>query len=116
MLNDIEDIMIGATNTSVADIVPYRLVDISSVTGEFEMAIGTSGGVNVGIIMDACVIGDKQAVLMSGIGKVLASGTVTAGEHVECAAGLVLTSTTPASYIGVALSTGTDVLVDVWLK
>lgn len=110
-----------------AAIVGGLLVAVSG-TGTVATA-GAAADDWVGVAaFDVAASGDKLTVHHGGVQRLLASGLVTAGDVVVCgAAGTVATLaavTTPTptdvtntrAIVGIALTTGTDVLVEVKME
>jgi len=96
-----------------------------SITGGRVVAVSGSGTVAtagadstawVGVAAHDAGTNDNVTIYCGGTQSVLASGTVTAGEAVECAAsGAVATASSPtvATIVGIALTTATDATVRV---
>ena len=79
-------------------------------------AAGAASTAVVGVAAFDAVLNDNVTIYAGGVQNVLASGLVTAGQPVIAgAAGTVVASAAPplGQQVGVALTTGTDVLVRV---
>lgn len=90
---------------------------IVAVTGSGTVGpAGADSTAWVGVAAFDAATNDNVTIYAGGTQDVLASGTVTAGESVECAAaGAVATAATPtvATIVGLALTTATDAKVRV---
>lgn len=81
------------------------------VSGVGTVAPATAGAVStVGVAGFDAAIGDKVTVIVQAIHRLVATGTVTAGDHViAAAAGTVATGPgTAGQAVGVALTTATN--------
>ena len=102
------------TLTASATITGGQVVAVSGVSTV--AAAGAASTAVVGVAAFDAVLNDKVTVYAGGVQNVLASGAVTAGSPVIAgAAGTVVASAAPPAgqQVGVALTTGTDVLVRV---